>query len=303
MKLFVVACFLAGCAAAPNGYNYQPLAALQTPSQVYLPQVFEATSQVPASANIIQQQSSEKHYVPAQEAVYNKEFFSFSAPEEDFQEFQEAQKVAETLRKNIRVIFIKSPENHGIEHAAISLAKQAQDQQTAIFVLQKQHDLSELANKLNAVQYHRSHKPEVHFVKYRTPEDAWNAQRAIQAQFDSIQGTTQSTFSGIAPVLNFDSQSQVSVQAQPHSQLQRHEIYGVPTNNAPTIGSNDGYTTGGYSIESKLFGGYTNNAPQFGDNIFAHTNGQLAASSVNNLIYSNEATPSNSYLPALKALH
>ncbi|KAH8312357.1 hypothetical protein KR044_010397, partial [Drosophila immigrans] len=51
-----------------------------------------------------------------------------------------------------------------------------------------------------------NNKPEVHFVKYRTPEDAANAQRAIQGQYDQLGGSSQAHNGGVAPVLNFASQ-------------------------------------------------------------------------------------------------
>jgi len=46
----------------------------------------------------------------------------------------------------------------------------------------------------------------VHFVKYRTPEDAANAQSAIQGQYDQLGGSSQSQNGGVASTLNFASQ-------------------------------------------------------------------------------------------------
>ncbi|KAH8341776.1 hypothetical protein KR067_005635, partial [Drosophila pandora] len=54
-----------------------------------------------------------------------------------------------------------------------------------------------------------NNKPEVHFVKYRTQEDAANAQRAIQSQYDQLGGSSQAHNGGVAPVLNFASAAPV----------------------------------------------------------------------------------------------
>uniref|UniRef100_A0A1I8PFV6 DUF243 domain-containing protein n=1 Tax=Stomoxys calcitrans TaxID=35570 RepID=A0A1I8PFV6_STOCA len=144
---------------------------------------------------------------PAPAAEFEKEFFTFSADESEFADPHAAEKAASSVKQGLRVVFIKGPENKGLEDAALALAKSASSQQTAIYVLNKQTDIGDLANKLNAINSASSTKPEVHFVKYRTPEDAANAQRAIQGQYDSLGGKSQSVNGGVAPVLNFASQA------------------------------------------------------------------------------------------------
>ncbi|XP_060648527.1 glycine, alanine and asparagine-rich protein-like [Drosophila nasuta] len=146
---------------------------------------------------------------PAPAAELEKEFFTYTANEEDFDEPQAAEKVSSSLNKALRVVFIKGPENRGLENAALALAKQAAQQETAIYVLNKQADIGDLANKLNAIRSNSNNKPEVHFVKYRTPEDAANAQRAIQGQYDQLGGSSQAHDGGVAPALNFASQGPV----------------------------------------------------------------------------------------------
>ncbi|XP_073818492.1 uncharacterized protein [Musca autumnalis] len=100
-----------------------------------------------------------------------------------------------------------TPQNNGLEDAVLGLAKKAAEQRTAIYVLNKQPDLAGLADKFNNINNNINHKPEVHFVKYRTAEDAANAQRAIQGQYDSLGGTTQHFNGGVASALNFASQA------------------------------------------------------------------------------------------------
>ncbi|EDW15269.1 harpin HrpN [Drosophila mojavensis] len=144
---------------------------------------------------------------PAPAAELQKEFFTYTANEQDFDEPQALEKVSSSLNKALRVVFIKGPENRGLENAALALAKQAAQQETAIYVLNKQADIGDLASKLNAIRSNNNNKPEVHFVKYRTPEDALNAQRAIQGQYDQLGGTSKALDGGVASSLNFASQA------------------------------------------------------------------------------------------------
>ncbi|BFF92117.1 uncharacterized protein DMAD_10246 [Drosophila madeirensis] len=152
-------------------------------------------------------------YNAAPQAGVTKEFYSFYANEADFEDPDAQRKIAASLKKSVRVIFIKGPENRGYENAVLALAKQAAEQKTAIYVLHKQTDINELANKFNAVRQNANQKPEVHFVKYRTPEDAANAQRAIQSQYDNLGGSSQSINGGVAKALNFASRSPAPVRA------------------------------------------------------------------------------------------
>uniref|UniRef100_A0A1I8MIU8 DUF243 domain-containing protein n=1 Tax=Musca domestica TaxID=7370 RepID=A0A1I8MIU8_MUSDO len=150
-----------------------------------------------------------------QGSTLEKEFYTFTANDADFNEPAASNNYNTAAKQNLRVIFIKGPENKGFEDAVVGLAKKAAEQSTAIYVLNKQPDLAGLADKLNAVNNNVNHKPEVHFVKYRTPEDAANAQRAIQSQYDSLGGTSQSFNGGVAPALNFASQGSYSAGSVP----------------------------------------------------------------------------------------
>lgn len=138
---------------------------------------------------------------------YQTEFYTFTAPEDVFDNHAAVQKISESLKKKVRVIFIKNPENTAYENAVLGLIQQAAEQRTAIYVLNKQHELSDLAGQFQAIQNNINHKPEVHFVKYRTPEDAYNAQRAIQSQYDAAQSFSAplpNTFHGSYQTPNSD---------------------------------------------------------------------------------------------------
>ncbi|XP_005190445.1 uncharacterized protein LOC101892986 [Musca domestica] len=197
MRAFIVLCIVAVASADTLGYNYQPVGHSSS-GLSFAPGAVGGAS--PAY-------NAPSYSAPA--AELEKEFYTFSAPEGEFSDPNAAQRVAGSLKQGLRVIFIKGPENSGLEDAALALAKQAAQQQTAIYVLNKQADLGDLANKLNNLGANNNQKPEVHFVKYRTPEDAANAQRAIQSQYDSLGGRSLNVNGGVAPVLNFASQPAV----------------------------------------------------------------------------------------------
>ncbi|EDV94561.1 uncharacterized protein LOC6567318 [Drosophila grimshawi] len=186
MRAFLMICLLA---VARGQYDYTP----QTSGGI------DETEQSGSA------QLSEPIVAPNE---FNKEFYSYSAPEQEFNNGPINDQLSNSLRKNLRVLFIKGPENTGLEQAALQLASSASDDRTAIYVLNKQADVSDLANKLNQMKLQANNKPEVHFVKYRTPSDAENAQRVIQAQYDSLPGrSTNHNAGSSAPVLDFASKS------------------------------------------------------------------------------------------------
>ncbi|KPU80346.1 uncharacterized protein Dana_GF16445, isoform B [Drosophila ananassae] len=234
MRAFIVLCLVAVACADKLGYNYQPVAhsssglsfapgsgsgsgsiSLGGPSGLGSSGLGSSGlgSSGLGSAGI----SGPVNYdAPAATGELEKEFYTFSANEEDFDEPQALERVASSVNKGLRVVFIKGPENRGLENAALALAKQAAQQETAIYVLNKHTDIGDLANKLNAIRSNTNNKPEVHFVKYRTPEDAANAQRAIQSQYDQLGGSSQAINGGVANALNFASASQVR---QPNARI------------------------------------------------------------------------------------
>ncbi|EDV92642.1 uncharacterized protein LOC6563122 [Drosophila grimshawi] len=200
MRALIALCFVAAVSAGRLGYNYRPSS----------PAV--ATNGIGSSSSGIGSSlGGPVSYKAAPQAGIHKEFYSFHANEADFEDPDAANKIAAAVKKSIRVIFIKAPENRGYENAVLALAKKAAEQQTAIYLLHRQPDLNELANKFNAVRQNANNKPEVHFVKYRTPEDAANAQKAIQSQYDSLGGSSQSINGGVANALNFASRSSAPV--------------------------------------------------------------------------------------------
>ncbi|EDW58663.1 uncharacterized protein TwdlP [Drosophila virilis] len=217
MRVLIVLCLAAAASAGRLGYNYRP------GSTAVATDGIGSSGKIGTSAGL----GGPVSYNAAPQAGIHKEFFSFHANEADFEDPDAARKIAAAVKKSVRVIFIKAPENRGYENALLALAKQAAEQQTAIYLLHRQPDLNELANKFNAVRQNANAKPEVHFVKYRTPEDAANAQKAIQSQYDSLGGTSQNINGGVANALNFASRS--SAPAVSAGQIQEPESNYLPS--------------------------------------------------------------------------
>jgi len=107
------------------------------------------------------------------------------------------------------VLFIKDPDNKGLEQAALQLATSASADRIAIYVLNKQENIGKWITNLNTIRNNnKNRKPEVHFVKYWTQSDAKNAQRTIQAQYDLLPGVS-TNYNGGASVSVLDFASKV----------------------------------------------------------------------------------------------
>ncbi|TMW46767.1 hypothetical protein DOY81_008160 [Sarcophaga bullata] len=161
---------------------------------------------------------------------YNKAFYSYAAPEEAFEDANAGERIANVLKKNLQVIFIKGPDNTALENAALQLARGSAEDRTAIYVLNKQTDIGELANQVQQLKANNAIKPEVHFVKYRTQADAENAQRILQAQFESIPGSSSNNPNNAANVLDFASKP-----------VETPRVKSVAPSTAPTTPSTRGY--------------------------------------------------------------
>ncbi|XP_011181976.2 uncharacterized protein LOC105211958 [Zeugodacus cucurbitae] len=149
-----------------------------------------------------------QHHAPAitrapESAYYNKEYYYLSAPQENYVLPPDFNDQLNKFKKNLRVVFIKSPEQKGLENATLQLVKDNQQPKTAIYVLTKQHSAAELAKKLQQQPASAQQKPEVIFIKYRTPQEAEHAQHTIQSQYESLNGPNHFNFEGGVATHNF----------------------------------------------------------------------------------------------------
>ncbi|XP_073821307.1 tweedleW [Musca autumnalis] len=143
-----------------------------------------------------------RRYRPRQRMVkkpiVTKNFFIHSAPEETQAEIdEELAQLQQQPRKHYNVLFVKTPSQTN-KAAAINLAKALKEEKTVVYVLAKKTSAADLQDAIQEAPQHIN-KPEVFFIKYRTPEEAANAQRQIQSQYDSLGGSTTITDEGVAP--------------------------------------------------------------------------------------------------------
>ncbi|XP_075170255.1 uncharacterized protein LOC142242574 [Haematobia irritans] len=204
--------------AAPSQQQQQFAAPIQQQQQFAAPipqqQQYAAPQQQYAAAPQQQQQyaAPQQQYQPInyqpqqpqQQTIISKDIYIHSAPEEVEEIGNEAGagQAAGPIRKNYRIVFIKAPsQNVKLNLDALKRAQASNEEKTVIYVLSKKPDFGDIQSQLAAVQNEqKSHKPEVFFIKYKTQEEANRAQQEIQAQYDSLGGSTHISDEGIAPV-------------------------------------------------------------------------------------------------------
>ncbi|KAH8278640.1 hypothetical protein KR018_006388, partial [Drosophila ironensis] len=131
--------------------------------------------------------------------IVTKNFFIHSAPEESEDEVQdELNQLAQQPRNHYNVLFVKTPAQTN-KAAALNLAKTLKQEKTVVYVLAKKTTAADLQDAIAEAPQHIN-KPEVFFIKYRTPEEALNAQRQIQSQYDTLGGSSTITDEGVAPI-------------------------------------------------------------------------------------------------------
>ncbi|XP_073828550.1 uncharacterized protein [Musca autumnalis] len=184
---------VAVASAAPQfgGYGYQ---AQQPAPVVYQPQ---PSVSIPTSGY----QGGEKYLPPASTTpapIVRKQFYLVSAPEDNEGQTKQKHLVLGRPQKTYRVVFIKAPasDNANVKYSA---EYAPQEEKTVIYVLSKKE--SELnAGDIATPAPTEASKPEVFFIKYKTPEEAEAAQREIQNEYDKLGGTNEFSDEGVAPI-------------------------------------------------------------------------------------------------------
>lgn len=186
------------------GYNYDHAASHHAyshglaPPHVAAPsQQYQQAASVPAPHIAVPHQNHEeapRHQAP----IISKHFYLHSAPEDHDSASKNKHFVLGRSQKNYRVIFIKAPSD-GNAKTRLSAEYAPQEEKTVIYVLsQKEHELD--VNDIATPAPTQPSKPEVFFVKYKTPEEAAHAQKEIQRQYDVLGGQSQVSDEGTAPV-------------------------------------------------------------------------------------------------------
>ncbi|XP_055915566.1 uncharacterized protein LOC129948546 [Eupeodes corollae] len=146
-------------------------------------------------------QGGNKYLPPAaaaQEPLISKQFYLHSAPEDNDGAGKTKHFVLGRPQKNYRVVFIKAPAS-STNNVRLSAEYAPQEEKTVIYVLsQKENELD--VNDIATPAPTQPSKPEVFFIKYKTPEEAAVAQKEIQSQYDKLGGTSEFSDQGTAPV-------------------------------------------------------------------------------------------------------
>ncbi|XP_055904663.1 uncharacterized protein LOC129940370 [Eupeodes corollae] len=220
MRGFIVLCLSAVALAAPQGYSYnQQISSAGTGlggsypsfSSGHSSSISSPSNYFGSSHQQLQQPASFSHSSPSssylqphhqqpqrQEPIVSKRFFIHSAPEENDDEYREKHITVGTPRKNYNVVFIKAPAKSN-KKTVVKITPAVNEDKTVIYVLSKKTDAADIHAEVQE-PHTSTTKPEVYFIKYKTPEEAAHAQEQIQSQYDSLGGSSQVTDEGLAPV-------------------------------------------------------------------------------------------------------
>ncbi|XP_055850892.1 uncharacterized protein LOC129915402 [Episyrphus balteatus] len=107
-------------------------------------------------------------------------------------QLQYTQQAAAVVQQNPQVMIVQTPGYEAYTEALQKMANQAVDTQTIVYVLSKQPDIAELTRRFDEIKATARKMPEVRFIKYKTDDEAIQAQQAIQAQYESLPGPSDS---------------------------------------------------------------------------------------------------------------
>ncbi|XP_061388246.1 uncharacterized protein LOC133323321 [Musca vetustissima] len=151
-----------------------------------------------SSVNVEEQQAFLGQLQNHQAPIVTKHFYLHTAPVDN-----DEQQVVRYInigrpQKNYRVVFIDSPSNTN-NKAKIIANVAPTEEKTAIYVLSKKNNALDVSAEV-VTPAPVNNKPEVFFIKYKTPEEAIHAQHTIQAQYDALGGSSDVSNEGPIPV-------------------------------------------------------------------------------------------------------
>lgn len=179
MRVFLILSALLAVACAAPQYGYQQ------PDSFNVGPVGAFSGLAPAgSQSSSHRRGGDKYLPPGPTTVsplVRKQFYVVSAPEDDDNIPKNKHLVLGRPQKNYRVVFIKAP-NSNAGNVKYSAEFAPQEEKTVIYVLSKKPnelEASDIATPAPAV----ASKPEVFFIKYKTDEEAQQAQKEIQGNY------------------------------------------------------------------------------------------------------------------------
>ncbi|CAD6994896.1 unnamed protein product [Ceratitis capitata] len=228
MRGFIVLCLVAAVCADKLGYNYRPVPHSSS-GLSFAPGSGsvggDGYSGVGSGADLDGYGSSDSlggllvsavDLMLAHPAEANKEFYTFTAPEEEFEDAEGAQQLAHSLKKNVRVSSLRDPKTMAWRRLPLLWQKCCRTEDRYLCAAE---------NNMTS----RNQHPEVHFVKYRNQDDLANAKQTIQSQYDREPGASQNYNGGVAPLINFASPSR-PVQSYGQQQQQYYSPSASNTN-------------------------------------------------------------------------
>ncbi|KAM8720237.1 hypothetical protein ACLKA7_006303 [Drosophila subpalustris] len=148
--------------------------------------------------NYKEQEAYISHLANFQPAQVTKHFYLHTAPEDhDEQQIVRYVNVGRP-QKNYRVVFINAPASTTSKAKIIANVAPVEEK-TAVYVLSKKSNALDVSAEV-VTQRPVNNKPEVYFIKYKTPQEAAHARQTIQANYDALGGSSQTSDEGIVPV-------------------------------------------------------------------------------------------------------
>lgn len=129
------------------------------------------------------QTGGDKYLPPAtikQEPLITKHFYLHAAPKDNEQLVMKKHFVIGRPQKSYRIVFIKTPASDGA-NVQLSAEYAPQEEKTVIYVLSQKEQALDV-NDIATPAPTQPSKPEVFFIKYKTPEEAAAAQKEIQGE-------------------------------------------------------------------------------------------------------------------------
>lgn len=155
-----------------------------------------SSSSSSASSLLTQQQQNDASTLPP---IITKSFYFESAPEEPEEEQQPRFVNVGRAQKNYKVIFIKAP-TYGLNSQIIPIVPQNEDK-TIIYVLSKKPEHNQNV-ELPSTSTTEATKPDVFFIKYKSEQEAREAQQKIQNVYETNSDDGNSDVAHLQTIAN-----------------------------------------------------------------------------------------------------
>uniref|UniRef100_A0A1A9UFL1 DUF243 domain-containing protein n=1 Tax=Glossina austeni TaxID=7395 RepID=A0A1A9UFL1_GLOAU len=166
--------------------------------------------------------------------VITKHFFIHAAPEDADEEYREKHITLGPAKKHYNIVFIKSPSVSN-RKTAVKISPASHEEKTIIYVLNKKAEAAEIHAEI-LEQPTTTTKPQVVFIKYKTDEEAANAQEYIKTKFEALGDSTgRVSDEGTAPIVSIVGSLDHSSQHNSNGRIGGTSTTGVRNDYLPPI--------------------------------------------------------------------